>query len=97
MSSPESPTVVAAPPRRGIKLAITLVLLFHFAALLSCVLAGGQPFVMKQLCAFFRPYLRFMWLDNAYRFYAPEPGPTDVLWYYLKYEDGSATWYSTLR
>jgi len=55
-------------------------------------LAGGTPFVMRQLSSHFRPYLKTMWLDNAYRFYAPDPGPTDVLWYHLRYEDGSTRW-----
>jgi hypothetical protein len=52
---------------------------------------------MKQLTSVFRPYLKFMWLDNAYRFYAPEPGATEVIWFYLRYQDGSARWYQVPR
>jgi hypothetical protein len=96
-----APTVPAADVRRGpplsVKLVVTILLLLHFTAILACVLAGGGPFGMKQLCGFFRPYLKFMWLDNAYRFYAPEPGPTEVIWFYLRYEDGSARWYQVPR
>ena len=35
-----------------------------------------------------QPYLQFMYLVNAYRFYSPEPGPASLLWYYVVYEDG---------
>lgn len=97
MNPPDTPAAPRRGPAPGLKLVVSLVVLVHLAALFSCVLAGGGPFAMKQVCVLFRPYLRFMWLDNAYRFYAPEPGPTEVLWYYLKYEDGSGRWYQVPR
>src|SRR5205085_2528639 len=28
----------------------------------------------------------------AYHFYAPEPGPPTLMWYYVKFEDGAARW-----
>jgi hypothetical protein len=33
-----------------------------------------------------------MYLNNAYHFYAPEPGPATLAWFYIKYDDGSARW-----
>jgi hypothetical protein len=36
-----------------------------------------------------QPYLQFMYLVNAYRFYSPEPGPAPIMWYYIEYEDGT--------
>lgn len=82
----------AGQPPFFVKLIVSLILLFHLSAILVHVLAGGGPFVMKQLSSWYRPYLKTMWLDNAYRFYAPDPGPTEVLWYHLQYNDGSTRW-----
>lgn len=79
-------------PKLWIKLVISAIILFHLSAIISHVLSGGGPFVMRQASAFYRPYLKTMWLDNAYRFYAPDPGPTEVLWYHLRYDDGSTRW-----
>lgn len=84
-----------APPRKAhwaIKLLVSLIVLFHLSAILSHVIAGGGPFVMRQLSSLYRPYLKTMWLDNAYRFYAPDPGPTEVFWYKLHYQDGTTRW-----
>lgn len=75
-----------------VKLIISLIILFHLSAILTHVIAGGGPFVMKQISSWYRPYLKTMWMDNAYRFYAPDPGSTEVLWYKLQYEDGSTRW-----
>jgi hypothetical protein len=41
---------------------------------------------------FYRPYLQFMYLNNAYHFYSPEPGPPTLLWFYIQYEKGSSRW-----
>lgn len=91
-----SNTAIPVPPPSKapalVKWIVSLVLLFHFTAIISHVLSGGGPFVMRQLSTLFRPYLKTMWLDNAYRFYAPDPGPTDVLWFHLNYADGSTRW-----
>src|SRR5262249_33993924 len=38
---------------------------------------------------FYRPYLQFMYLNNAYHFYSPDPGPPLLLWFYVEYADGS--------
>lgn len=86
------PEPVNRGPHWYLKLIISLVILFHFSAIFSHVLSGGGPFVMRQLASLYRPYLKTMWLDNAYRFYAPDPGSTEVLWYKLQYEDGSTRW-----
>jgi hypothetical protein len=75
-----------------VKLIISLIILFHLSAIITHVIAGGGPFVMKQISSWYRPYLKTMWMDNAYRFYAPDPGSTEVLWYKLQYEDGSTRW-----
>jgi hypothetical protein len=34
-----------------------------------------------------------MYLNNAYHFYSPEPGPGIMVWFYVRYDDGSTDWY----
>jgi hypothetical protein len=48
---------------------------------------------MRQASGHFLPYLGSLWLTNGYRYYAPDPGETDVLWFHINYEDGTAHWY----
>jgi hypothetical protein len=79
-------------PPLFVKLVLSLVILFHLSAILAHVLSGGRPLIMLMAASKFRPYLKTMWLDNAYRFYAPDPGPTEVIWYKMVYEDGSTQW-----
>ncbi len=88
----DSPQLQPSQAKWYVKLIISLIILFHLSAILTHVIAGGGPFVMKQISSWYRPYLKTMWMDNAYRFYAPDPGSTEVLWYKLQYEDGSTRW-----
>ncbi len=90
--SARDPSLAQRGPSTPIKLVISALILFHASAILVNVIAAAGPFVTKSLCAKYRPYLQFMWLTNAYRFYAPDPGPTDVVWYRIKYEDGTSQW-----
>jgi hypothetical protein len=42
---------------------------------------------------FYRYYLQFMYLNNAYHFYSPEPGPPTLLWFAVRYEgDDTIRW-----
>jgi hypothetical protein len=41
---------------------------------------------------FYRHYLYFAYLTNAYHFYSPDPGPATLLWFHIEYADGSARW-----
>ena len=55
---------------------------------------GGPPWVAQTLHQYFyRPYLEFMYLNNAYHFYSPEPGPPSVVWFHIKYKDGQVKWF----
>jgi hypothetical protein len=56
--------------------------------------ASGQvPWVANQvMMRFYLPYLQFTHLNNAYHFYAPEPGPVTQVWFRLAYADGSSRW-----
>jgi hypothetical protein len=80
--------IAASTPIR--RLAVSTLILIHFAAILSAVLSAAPgPWIMAQAqVRMFGPYLDFMYLNNAYRFYAPEPGPASQLWFRIEYKKG---------
>lgn len=85
-------------PRSLQKVVVSLLLLFHFAGILSAVTsAHPSSWLSHQVWTrIFRPYLQFMYLNNAYHFYAPDPGPASLLWFRIEYEpdtdaDGNVT------
>lgn len=63
-------------------------LLFHFTGVLSAILLPPpQPWLGNQLWTrLYRPYLQFIYMNNAYQFYSPDPGPASELWWCVKYE-----------
>jgi hypothetical protein len=67
---------------------VSVLLLAHFLGIASATMSiEPSPWVMYQLWAHvFRPYLLFMYLNNAYHFYAPEPGPATLIWMRIEYE-----------
>lgn len=81
--------VLMACPRWVRRLAVSLIILFHFAGIWTAVTSTHpQPWISGQLWNFvFRPYLQFMYLNNAYHFYSPEPGPASLLWFCIEYEN----------
>jgi hypothetical protein len=85
--------LVAAPlivVSRGVRRAVVSVLiLVHFGGILTAVMsAPPAPWLAGLVWTwFYRPYLEFMYLNNAYHFYAPEPGPASYLWYRIEFED----------
>ncbi len=64
---------------------VTLSILFflHFCAISNaCMTVDPSPWLIKQSWVrLFRPYLEFMYLNNAYHFFAPDPGPSSYLWF----------------
>jgi hypothetical protein len=80
------------------RVAISLFLLFHFAGMAVAITSvdppgGTPPYLPKQLwMRVYRPYLSFIYMTNAYHFYSPDPGPPALLWFAVKYSDGSYTW-----
>jgi hypothetical protein len=67
---------------------ISIFVLLHFSAIVTATLsAPPSPWVVSQMwMRLYRPYLEFMYLNNAYHFYAPEPGPPNYLWCRLIYQ-----------
>jgi len=82
--------LVAAPltaVSRGVRRAVLAVLVvLHFGGIATAVMsAPPTPWLVGQIWVrFYRPYLEFMYLNNAYHFYAPEPGPASYLWFRIE-------------
>jgi hypothetical protein len=76
--------------RRGV---ILFLVLLHFGGILTAVFSVSPPsgvpcWMTNTLWTYvYRPYLQFMYLNNAYHFYSPEPGPATQLWFLVSYED----------
>ncbi len=85
-------------PRLVRRCIISLLAVVHFIGILSAVNSVAPPnappsWVMLQVWTrVYRPYLQFMYLNNAYHFYSPEPGPATLLWFRIEYQDGSSRW-----
>jgi hypothetical protein len=79
-------------PRMVRRTFILLLVLFHFGGILTAVFSvpppsGLQCWMTGTLWTYvYRPYLQFMYLNNAYHFYSPEPGPATHLWFCVKYD-----------
>jgi hypothetical protein len=76
---------------------ISVLLIIHFGGILTAVCSAAPgTWVASTLWNFFyRPQLQFMYLNNAYHFYSPEPGPAVLMWFCIHYEpdaDGSPNW-----
>lgn len=85
-------------PQLARRLTLVVLVIFHFGGMLSAVLSVAPPnsapswLVSKLWVRVYRPYLQFMYLNNAYHFYSPEPGPPCLLWFKVEYEDGTSQW-----
>jgi hypothetical protein len=83
------------------KIVISACVLVHFGGILTAVTSPGPgtPYLTQQFWTrLYRPYLQFLYLNNAYHFYSPEPGPASLLWFCVKYDDGTPDfWYKVPR
>jgi hypothetical protein len=81
-------------PRVVRRVAVSLLILFHFGGILTAVTTvPPQPWLSLVVWTHvYRPYLEFMYLNNAYHFYSPDPGPATLAWFRVQYEDGTARW-----
>jgi hypothetical protein len=86
-------------PRVVVQHLVSLLIVLHFGGILTAVTTvPPTPWLTTVLWTrFYRPYLEFMYLNNAYHFYAPEPGPATLAWFYIRYDDGSARWFEIPR
>lgn len=77
----------SAPMRLG----ITALLAFHLAAVFLGAWNGAPPrsYLSETLAIPFRPYIVAADLDHGYRFFAPDPGPSHLVDYFVFAADGS--------
>jgi hypothetical protein len=82
-----SPLVAARQRLR--RTLFSVLILVHFGGIATSVMSAPPgPWVAGQLgTRFYYPYLEFMYLTNAYRFYAPEPGAASQVWFRVEYRD----------
>jgi hypothetical protein len=92
MSVPPSAPELRTKPRwsLALRIAVSLVIAFHVFAVF--VGPWAMPQQASPLAADFgsvlRPYVDALYLNNGYRFFAPEPGPSHLIRYELKLADG---------
>lgn len=92
--STASPTAPAAPPLAlRWRLVISALVALHVTAVFvgPWAMAPSTSALSGTLESALHPYLRLAFLDNGYRFFAPEPGPAHLIRYELKLPDGSQT------
>jgi hypothetical protein len=60
---------------------------FHFGGILTATTwPSPTPWITSQLGnRLYEPYLKFLYLKNAYHFYSPDPGPASHLYFLVKY------------
>jgi hypothetical protein len=81
------------------RIIVSGLVLLHFGAILTATTSPNwTPWLSGHLgMTFYRPYMQFMYLTNAYHFYSPEPGPANVMWFCIYYDNGDTRWYKTPR
>jgi hypothetical protein len=85
-------------PRTLRRVVASILIVLHFGGILTAVTAvpprnEPAPWLSMMLWThFYRHYLTFAYLTNAYHFYSPDPGPPTLLWFYIKYDDGTTRW-----
>lgn len=84
--------VLLLPPI-GRRIVVSLLVLFHFGGILTATTAvqahnGQVPWLPTTVWHnIYRPYVNFTYLNNAYHFYSPEPGPPSLVWFQVRFED----------
>ena len=81
-------------PRTVQRALISLFVLYHFCGVLSAITSPHpMPWLTSQLWSrVFRPHLEFCYVNNAYQFYSPQPGPASILWFCITWEDEQSDW-----
>lgn len=80
-----------------IRLLVSVLVVGHFFGILVAVTSYSSPnFPAPQLAVQaserLQPYLQATFLNNAYRFFAPNPGTPAVFWFRMQFDDRSVRW-----
>lgn len=87
-------TLLVMMPRLPRLAVISVLILLHFGGMVTCALNVDPPGRSAPLLSnwawvyFYRPYVGFMYLGNAYHFYSPDPGPPTLVWSSVIYSKG---------
>ncbi|MCS7016785.1 MAG: hypothetical protein RMJ19_11785 [Gemmatales bacterium] len=94
-------------PKKWIKVALSLFVAWHFYGIFTAVTGQSTsmihpaPLPALQLARTTYWYQHLLFMHNAYRFYVPDPGPVQTLWFRLQYEGQHgrrvAYWYEVPR
>lgn len=76
---------------------ITVLVIAHFFALAIAVTSYSTsnfpaPVLAVMVSERLQPYLQATFLNNAYRFFAPNPGTPTVMWFRIQHEDHTICW-----
>ena len=79
-------TVVDGVTRRCV---VSGLVTFHLLGIVTAAIGHPPaPWLTTQIWGrIYRPYLEFLYLNNAYHLYSPEPGPASHVWFRLYYTD----------
>lgn len=91
--------VLVLLPKTIRMIVLGVLILVHFGGMITAATTieppgASAPWVSRQLWSnVYRRYLQFMYLNNAYHFYSPEPGPPALVWFHIKYDNGKVKWF----
>ncbi len=87
-------SAIVALPRGGRRTAVSFLIIFHFAGIVCAFTnVAPAPWISSYLWAHcYHYYLNFISMTNPCHFFAPEPAPSRMLWFYVRYDDGSGQW-----
>ena len=76
---------------RGTRRVVSVLLVLHLAAIFAAPCANPPPSspLEQGIAGWFAPYLTATNLFHGYRFFAPNPGASNIVWYVVHLPDGS--------
>lgn len=86
------PSAATGEPRgwsAPVRIFISLLVVGHLLALVAGPLSMPPSVLGGALGGIFRPYIAAAYLDHAYKFFGPDPGPSHRLRYEMEMPDGS--------
>jgi len=80
--------IATRTPVRAIRVFMLIWVAFHFAGILSAITSPPPtPWMTDQYWnRVGKHYLQFTYMNNAYQFYSPDPGPACELWVCIEYK-----------
>jgi hypothetical protein len=93
----EEPATAPALPSTFVRRVASVLIALHLSAIFIAVTSDASPNYPAPLLAAraagpLQPYLQATFLNNSYRFFAPNPGTPTVLWFRVQYQDRSVRW-----